>query len=550
MLNDLSMYLKYTKNSSGQAYYHLVESYRENGRTRQRTLLSLGRVEGGKLENLAQAIAKYSDKLNVIALAKDIDVSETFILGPLLILQRLFEKTGIDEVLKALKASHPKMEMDVASIVFSLVAARWIRPCSKLAVYERLLDQLYPELFRKEIELHHLYRVLDLLCEKKEQIEVSLYRHGKDLFNLAIDLVFYDLTTLRFESTRQDLGSLGRFGYSKEMRSDCTQLVLGLLMDGQGVPLGYEVFAGNTFEGNTLPRVLTKLKEKFVIKRVVFVADRGLLSRKNISLLKACGYEFIVGMRLSQLKKQKPQIFDLSQYHWIRDDLAACEIQEAQERLILTWSRKRAERDRKVREDILEKIRKKLSGQATAKKFVTHSAFRRYLKGLDEGCPQIDEHVIIQEAKEDGFFGILTNTKQMSAKEIIMSYKELWRIEDAFGEIKGTLQARPLFHWTDRRIIGHLMICFLAYFCEAHLIVALRRRKSSTTAAKALEHLTQVKAVPVRVKSQTLWVRTDIHGPSQEAFSALAMKAPPKVLNVDQNPKCAGTLETSARKPA
>lgn len=528
------MYIKISKNGAGQAYYHLVESYWENGRSRQRTLLSLGRIEEGKLENLAQAISKYSDRLKIIASAKDVDVSETYILGPLLILQRLFEKTGIDKVLKTLQSEYPRMEMDIAQVIFSLVAARWIKPCSKLAVYERLLDQLYPEIFKKEIELHHLYRALDLLCDKKEDIEVSLYHHGRDLFNLAIDLVFYDLTTLRFESRRQDLGSLSRFGYSKEMRSDCTQVVLGLLVDGQGIPLGYEVFPGNTFEGDTLKNVLKKLKEKFVIKRIVFVADRGLLSKKNIGMLKACGYEFIVGMRLLQLKKSRKEIFDLKNYRWIREDLATWEVAHGEDRLILTWSKQRAERDKKAREDILEKIRKKLTGHTSPKKFVTHSSYRKYLSGLEEGKPCIDEKVIAEEARRDGFFGIITNAKEMGSQQIVTNYKELWRIEDAFGEIKGTLKARPVFHWTDKRIIGHLMICFLAYFCEAHLTVGLRQKKSTVTAKKALEHLAQVKAVPVKVKNRILWVRTDIHGPSQEAFLALNMKAPPKVLSLNK----------------
>lgn len=529
------MFIRITKNSAGQSYYHLVESYWSNGGSRQRTLLSLGRVGDNKLENLAAAIAKHSDKLNIIASAKDIDVSETYILGPLLILQRLFEKTGIDKVMKTLQSECPKMEMDIAQVIFSLVAARWIKPCSKLAVYERLLDQLYPEIFKKEIELHHLYRALDLLCEKKEDIEVSLYHHGRDLFNLAIDLVFYDLTTLRFESRRQDLGDLSRFGYSKEMRSDCTQVVLGLLVDGQGIPLGYEVFPGNTFEGDTLKNVLKKLKEKFVIKRIVFVADRGLLSKKNIEMLKACDYEFIVGMRLLQLKNRRKEIFDLKNYRWVREDLATWEVAEGEDRLILTWSKQRAERDKKAREDILEKIRKKLAGRPSPKKFVTHSSYRKYLSGLGEGKPCLDEKVIAEEARRDGFFGILTNAKNMSSQQIVTNYKELWRIEDAFGEIKGTLKARPIFHWTDRRIIGHLMICFLAYFCEAHLTVALRRKNSTTTSKRALEHLAEVRAVPVKIKSNTLWVRTDIQGPSQEAFSALGIKVPPKVLNLDKN---------------
>ena len=156
-----------------------------------------------------------------------------------------------------------------------------------LKIFEHWQDKLYPEILSGKDELHHLYRTLDLLSQHQEQIEQGLYWHDRDLLNRSVDVVLYDLTTLRFESTREDLGELCRFGYSKEMRSDCTQVVLGLLVDTDGIPLGFEVYPGNTFEGATLVDIVKRMREKFKIRRFIFVADRGLFSAKNLEHIRA-----------------------------------------------------------------------------------------------------------------------------------------------------------------------------------------------------------------------------------------------------------------------
>jgi len=224
------VYIRTIKNAAGQAYYHLVESYRVDGKVKQRTLLSLGRVEDGKLEQLAAALAKHTDLLSALDLAKTVSIDRTFVLGPLLVLRGLFAKLGIDAALAAVAAEHEKIGFLLRDVVFAMVAARFIRPTSKLAIYEQLLDQLYPEFIPGTLELHQLYRALDVLASGKDSIETSLFMHGRDLFSSKVDVVLYDLTTLRFESTSQ-YGELRRFGFSKEKRNDCTQIVLSRLAE-------------------------------------------------------------------------------------------------------------------------------------------------------------------------------------------------------------------------------------------------------------------------------------------------------------------------------
>jgi transposase len=443
--------------------------------------------------------------------------------------------------------------------VFTLVVSRFLRPGSKLKVFEHWQDKLYPVMMAGKDELHHLYRALDLLCQHKEEIENRLYWHRRDLLNMNVDVVLYDLTTLRFESTREDLGELRRFGYSKEMRSDCTQVVLGLLVDTDGIPLAFEVYPGNTFEGNTLVDIVKRMREKFHVRRFIFVADRGLFSAQNLEHIRSqCGSkdktgEFIVGMKLGQFKKRHHEFYDLTHFELITKGLAVYETTHENDRCIITWSEVRAERDRKTREDILAKINKKLSAASnTGKTFVSNSNYRKYLTGLDKGTPQLNEKAITEEARKDGFFGVITNVteKQMTAREVIDLYKHLWVVEDAFGEIKGSLKARPIFHWTDDRIVGHLTLCFLAYFCEAKITIQLRQsqvelespaidkgviKKRTLTVVEAMRELAEVRAVPVELKGNIAWVRTDISGNAMKLFRVMGIAIPPKLLAVSQS---------------
>ena len=548
------MYLKVTKNSAGQAYYHLVESYWEKGRSRQRVLMSLGKVGEDRIEEAIEALSAHKAVFTIMELARSISIDDTYILGPLLVLEKIFECFGINSTLDRLVKEHPRLEFDLKKIIFTLVAARFVKPGSKLKVYEHWLKKLYPEMVDSDIGLHQIYRALDILHNSKEEIERSLYWHDRDLLSMEVDVVLYDLTTLRFESTRQDLGSLRRFGYSKEMRSDCTQVVFGLLLGTDGVPLGFEVYPGNTFEGDTLKDIVEKMRQKFKVRRFIFVADRGLFSAKNLKHLrgddpKDVG-EYIVGMKLGVFKKRHDEFYDLSRFQWISNELAIYETTHEGERCVITWSKVRAERDQKTRADILAKIQKKLSSKkVTAKTFVSNRNYQRFLIGLANGeTPQINEKAIAEDSKRDGFFGIVTNVKNFTATEVVVSYKQLWIIEDAFGEIKGNLKARPVFHWHDRRIIGHLTMCFLAYFCEAQLTKALREKNlvlespainddvidpRPLTVVEAMRELSEVRAIPVKIRSNTIWVRTDIAGNAAKLFHAIGIQIPPKVLNVE-----------------
>lgn len=546
------MFIKITTNRKGQSYYHLVESYRDQGKVKQRTLLSLGKVGEDRLDDLVSAISRHKDVLTAMDAAKSLEIEDTYILGPLLILQHIFARFGIKLLLAKIADQHPQMKFDFQRIVFTMIVCRFLKPGSKLKIFEHWQDKLYPEILSGKDELHHLYRTLDLLSQHQEQIEQGLYWQDRDLLNTSVDVVLYDLTTLRFESTREDLGELCRFGYSKEMRSDCTQVVLGLLIDTDGIPLGFEVYPGNTFEGATLVDIVKRMREKFKIRRFIFVADRGLFSAKNLEHIRAhCGNEepgeFIVGMKLGVIKQRHDEFYDRNRFTKINDELECYETTHNGDRCIVTWSKKRAERDRETREDILSKIRKKLTKKSTPRNFVSNKNYLKYVSGLKKGDPKLDESVIAAESRKDGFFGLITNVPidRMSAADVITAYKHLWIVEDAFGEIKGTLRARPVYHWTDERIKGHLTLCFLAYYCEAQMTKLLRQKSVTLesiaiqegtikarplTVVEAMRELAEVRAIPVKVKETRVWVRNDIKGNAARLFTAIGAPIPPRLL--------------------
>ena len=541
------MYIRITRNKRGDAYYHLVESFRQDGKVKQRTLLSLGRVDENKLEQLSEAISKHLDTIHVLGLAKHIDINNAYIYGSLLILDRLMDSLGISEVVSEIANKHKKLSYDLKKVLFTLITSRFVKPVSKLALYDRWIEKFYPVMVDHTLALQHIYRSLDILAGHKEQIEQSLYEYKKDLFSINVDIVLYDLTTLRFESTREDLGELRKFGYSKEMRTDCTQIVFGLLTDTDGIPLSFEVHPGNTFEGNTLKDIVDKMRRKFSVRRFIFIADRGLFSAKNLDHIRNNEGEFIVGLKIGVLKEElQHDFYDINRFEFISDELAIWETARGDDRCIITWSKSRAERDRKIREDILDKIREKLSRKTSRiKSFVTNRNYQKYLILQDDAKPILNQQVIDEQSRKDGFFGIITNVKSMSAKEIVFNYKQLWKIEDSFGELKGSLRSRPVFHWTDDRIIGHLVVCFLAYLCEAHMTKALREQNNNLqskaimgkiiktrplTTATAMEELNSVLAIPVKIKLQTIWVRTDIPENAQNLLKAMNMRIPPKIL--------------------
>ena len=451
------MFIKITK-SGKYEYVQLVRSYRYNNKIKHQVLLNLGRLDQIKdnpsFQHLAIRLQEISNLKNQINID---NISDAEIVNwGYIIYKKLWKEFGLDKILNNISGSR-KTQFNFNDTSFLMVIQHLLDPKSKLSTYTH--QKRYIGL--KEIKLQHFYRSLDLLSESKEILEEEIFYQNRNLFNMQVDVVFYDVTTFAFESVKQD--SLKDFGFSKDAKFKEVQVVMGLLIDQEGRPIGYELFSGNTFEGKTLEVSLDKLKKHFAIGKVIIVADRGINSKLNLMHIRDRGYDYIFASRIKNMKKDiKEEIFNKDGYQDI-DGISYQIIDylnrvnknyELPENLIITYSPKRAQKDRADRERLIEKARTLLKN----KSYIISSNKRggkKYLKSSKDIYWFLDEEAIKKDEIFDGYYGIEASEKNLSAEDVLKAYNALWKIEESFRIMKTTLEVRPVFHWTEPRIKGH-----------------------------------------------------------------------------------------------
>lgn len=332
-----------------------------------------------------------------------------------------------------------------------LVIARIVYPKSKMATIRYLDQYLGIELTRGKI-----YPFLDTL-NKDRLTKIAFDFVSKK--NDGIALIFYDVTTLYFETNNED--ELRKKGYSKDHKNDLPQIVIGLFVDKNGFPFDFDFYDGSTFEGHAFPKAIKALTTKYQFKDLVVVADAGMLSEKNIQFLETEKLNYIVGARLKNLsEKFKEQIFahnfTKEQFFKITYEIKLETGEIKDKRLIIDFSDKRARKDKFNR----EKIIKKLEAKIAAKKGLVKKS--KYLILEKQGkIVGIDWKKIESDKRHDGLKGYWTNLNDKTKpKEIIDQYHNLWKVEKAFRMSKGDLQERPIFHRLEKRISTHLTICF------------------------------------------------------------------------------------------
>ncbi len=365
----------------------------------------------------------------------------------------------------------------VGDIIFrQLVLSRLTYPVSKLKTSD-YLDK-YHDL---DYPVQQIYRYMDKLhSTQKELVQQISYEHTKKILAGQISVVFYDVTTLYFEIDHED--DLRKTGFSKEGKHQNPQIVLGLLVSKNGYPLAYDIFEGNKFEGHTMLPVLDSFKEKYGLDQMVIIADSGLLSNNNIDELQSGGYEFILGARI---KNEKRDIQDKIQSLNLKNGESAV-ISKGNLRLIVTYSDTRAKKDLKNREKGLRKIEKQIRTGRLTKSSINNRGYNKYLKMDGQINIAVDYQKFQADAAWDGLKGYLTNAK-LSKDEIIENYGHLWQIEKAFRISKTDLKIRPIYHRLKRRIETHICISFVAYKVYKELERQLKEMKSSFSPEKAID---------------------------------------------------------------
>lgn len=353
-------------------------------------------------------------------------------------------------------------------ILRHLVIARVSQPRSKLATVD-YLKSYYDE----DVDLNHIYRYMDKLyntqMELAQQISVE---HTRKIFGGNIGLMFYDVTTLYFETSQTDV--LREPGFSKDGKTAESQVVLGLLVSEGGYPLSYSLFNGSQYEGFTMIPMIDDFKQRFTLgKDFIVVADSGLMNKNNVKLLQQAGYKYILGARIkSEGTSIKQWILSLEKI----DNACYEHKRQNGERLIVSYSEKRAKKDAYNRDRGIERLRKAFKSGHITKQQVNKRGYNKFLEISKDVEVSISEQKIAEDCKWDGLKGYITNT-DLDAERVIAQYHGLWVVERAFRISKGALEMRPMFHFTERRIEAHMCICFIAYkiYKELERLIAVNK---------------------------------------------------------------------------
>ncbi|OYU84918.1 MAG: transposase [Flavobacterium sp. BFFFF2] len=387
------------------------------------------------------------------------------LVGPELLLGKLFDEIGFDEI--------------DDELFRHLVITRLVYPVSKLKTSDYLFK--YKGV---KISVYSIYRYLDKFhnYQLDKVKEISL-KHTLRLFGGKIAVVFYDVTTLYFEAKEED--DLKKTGFSKDGKHQNPQIVLGLLVSQNGYPLDYDIFEGNKYEGDTLIPVIEHFEKKHQPEQLIVVADAGLLSKKNIDLLVEKKYQYILGARIkNENETLKNQITRIK----LNDTQSLVFDKEDGSKLIVSYKKARALKDKDNREKGLERLEKKIKNGKLTKESINNKGYNKYLKIEGNATISIDYEKHKQDAVWDGLKGYRTNTNLVK-EDVIEQYHQLWAIEKTFRISKTDLEIRPIYHQLKRRIESHICISFCACKIYKELERQLKEKASNKSPEKVIDIL-------------------------------------------------------------
>ncbi len=402
------------------------------------------------------------------------NVENILINGSQLILNQVFKITGFDSI------------DDV--ILKHLVIARLSQPMSKSGTVEYLKSH-----FNEDVKLHKIYRYLDKLYNtQKDKIQQISLEHTKKILGGKIGLMFYDVTTLYFEADYGD--EFRETGFSKDGKHSQPQVVLGLLVSRDGYPLSYSLFNGSQYEEWTMIPIVDDFVKRFELEDFIVVADSGLMNKTNILLLESGGYKYIVGARIkNENDKIKQWILSLE-----KRDREFNETKKGGSRLIIGYSENRAKKDKYNREKGVKRLIKAYKSGSITKENINKRGYNKFLEISDNVKVYINQNKIDEDEKWDGLKGYITNTT-LPAKEVYEQYRGLWVVEKAYRVTKGTLEMRPMFHFTPRRIEAHVCICFVAYKVYKELERILKISNIDLSVDKVLDIAKTITTVKIKL---------------------------------------------------
>jgi putative ubiquitin-RnfH superfamily antitoxin RatB of RatAB toxin-antitoxin module len=554
------MYLRSTKrkNKDGSTveYYQLAHNER-HPQTRKpvaKIIHNFGRadqLDRQELVRLCNSIARVcglvvTDPVDPATLSigfgDGLTIKQTLALGCPLVIETLWERLGLRKTLKDIEQA-AGVQVPYERALLAMVANRLCEPESKLGVWDRWLSTVYlPSC--QGLKLRHMYEAMDLLQAHAEQVEKTVFFQTADLFNLEVDLIFYDTTTASFHVDQEDDEGAGlrKFGHSKE-GFWAPQVVVALAVTREGIPVRSWVLPGNTADVSTVERVRADLRG-WNLGRAMFVADSGMNSEDNRSeLAKACG-KYLLACRMAGVADIKRDVLTKrGRYTVFRDNLHAKEVivgdGERRKRYILCYNPKEAKRQRRHRqmtvellEDELQRHKDNSSTAQWAIELLASRRFKRYLRILKSGQVRIDRASIREAEKYDGKWVIETNDDTISLEDAACGYKGLMVIERCFRSLKRTqIRMTPMYHWASRRIEAHVKICVLSLLIER--IAELQCGQPWHRIRRALERLQVTEFLDL---NHRVLMRNELSSETRKTFNLLKIKTPPQVIQLEKHP--------------
>ena len=492
----------------------------------QRVLCTLGRLDqltaSGATDSLLRSLARFGQRVQVIEGHNNGQLEAGLVrqIGPDLVFGRLWQGTGMQQVLKNLLRNR-RFGFPVERAVYLTVLHRIFESGSDRGCKRWKRDVRIPG--TEAIELHQLYRAMRWVGESKDSIEEALFQHRRDLFT-EVTLAFFDTTSIYFEGRGGE--SLGQYGHSKDHRPDLKQMVVGAVLTGEGRPMSCELWPGNRVDSETLLPVVDRLDKRFGVKRVCWVADRGMISKGTIEELESQEKEYILGARMRRQKEVSQIVLKRAgRYHEVAENLRVKEVWVEGRRYIVCHNPQEAARDEANRKAIVESLEEQL--KKGTRQLVGNRGYRRFLRA-EKDAVSIDKKKVEDDARYDGKFVLRTNTK-LSAEEIAVQYKRLIQVEQFFRDTKSLLDTRPVFHQWDATIKGHVFCSFLALVLVDEMKRRLAAKGWHAEWDELCHDLEALSEVEVCQGEEKYLLRTSLQGVAGKVLQAVGVAIPPPV---------------------
>ncbi len=568
-------------------YAYLVDSRWNSVKKKheQDIVACLGSVENlpqnGVIEKIITALDAFAKKQGITTLSEGIilpnlndenALSNSFDLGEMFLSDHIISTLSLDKIIGDAyqKTKNRKIGLDKLQTCFSALIARHLHPVS--TVSERATQIWYQNrLFLKNkqiLSIMDFYRTLDVLIQNKDEIEKQYFERNRNLFSEPLDLVLFDTTSIYYYDGDEKIQekSILQYGFSKDGKGNLKQVIVGVLMSREGVPIAHEVFPGNKSDLKSFKEIISTVKTKYNIKRIIFVADRGMVSEENLTLIEEEGMEYILGVKMRRLPPVlKSSLFPVDSDYMdkVKDNLYVSDFslsaltkkeqdelvaslyddldmrvqsQEEKEKLKQRILRRRMiicfnpyiAEDEKQKREYFKKIIKNKIKYKTNKSWFVKNGYSKYIK-VDRLDISLNEEKLNQEALYDGIWILTTNcSSEISPKTVSLAYKSLQFVERGFRDLKSNINIRPIFHFKEERIKAHIFLAFLSLIVKWYIINTINPF-SHEEGLQFIDSMLSVKAIEVD-KSILLYVRTAIDEETIRHMKRLKMKIPGKVL--------------------